>query len=391
MVTSMVAESWVQVGASSLKDTSQALEQALQALQCPQDPKLIVALLAPNFDLAAIAEQLHGIFPHTQVIGCTTSGEITPYGAAANALVLWALGGSAIEVSTGSGQGDAHGLRQAATEAAHCLDHLEQRANTVLIVLSDGLCGDQMDVVRGAYDVAGIDVPLVGGCAGDNLAMRRTRQIHGRRVMSQAVVAAAVSSDRPLGIGVSHGWTPASEPMLVTGSKGNILSTLEDKPALDVYLDFFNPGDVISTDPAEFAKFAATHPIGIRRRDKIEMRHITGFNLDSRELVLVAEVPQGALAFLTQGDFDSVLNAAAQSCTTALEALNGLPPVGLLMFDCVSRRAVFTEERIHEETDLITSTCGAIPMAGFYTYGEIARTKGAGGFHNQTLVTLAIG
>ena len=42
--------------------------------------------------------------------------------------------------------------------------------------------------------------------------MSRTRQIHGRRVMTQAVVAAAVSSDRPLGIGVSHGWTPASDP-----------------------------------------------------------------------------------------------------------------------------------------------------------------------------------
>ena len=387
----MVAESWVQVGASSLNDTGQALEQALGGLQCPQDPKLIVALIAPNFDLAEIAEQLHGTFPHTQVIGCTTSGEITPGGAVANALVLWALGGSAIQVSTGSGQGDADGLRQAATEAAHCLDHLEQRANTVLIVLSDGLCGDQMDVVRGAYDVAGIDVPLVGGCAGDYLAMRRTRQIHGRRVMSQAVVAAAVSSDRPLGIGVSHGWTPASEPMLVTGSKGNILSTLEDKPALDVYLDFFNPKDIVRTDPAAFADFAATHPIGIRRRDKIEMRHITGFNLDRRELILVAEVPQGALAFLTEGDFDSVLNAAAQSCITAVDALNGHPPAGLLLFDCVSRRAVFTEERVHEETDLIVSSCGAIPMAGFYTYGEIARTKGAGGFHNQTLVTLAIG
>jgi hypothetical protein len=52
---------------------------------------------------------------------------------------------------------------------------------------------------------------------------------------------------------------------------------------------------------------------------------------------------------------------------------------------------VFTEERVHEETDLIASSSGQIPMAGFYTYGEICRTKGAGGFHNQTLVTLAIG
>jgi hypothetical protein len=33
---------------------------------------------------------------------------------------------------------------------------------------------------------------------------------------------------------------------------------------------------------------------------------------------------------------------------------------------------------------------GPLPRAGFYTYGEIARTRGAGGFHNQTLVALAL-
>jgi len=387
----MAAASWVKVGASTLPETAEAFDQALQALQAPEPPKLVVALVAPHFELASIAEALHQAFPDTQVIGCTTAGEIANGGALAHALVLWALGGEAIQVSTGSGQGDDLGLRKAATEAAHCLDQLEQRTNTVLLMLSDGLCGDQMDVVRGAYDVAAIDVPLVGGCAGDYLAMRRTRQIHGRRVMSQSVVAAAISSDRPLGIGVSHGWSPASEPMLVTGSKGNILSSLEDKPALDVYLDFFNPPEAARVDQDAFADFAATHPIGIRRRDKIEMRHITGFNRDTRELITVAEVPQGALAFLTEGNFDSVLDAAAESCRAALVALDGEPAAGLFLFDCVSRRAVFTEERVQEETDLIARSCGAIPMAGFYTYGEIARTKGAGGFHNQTLVTLAIG
>jgi hypothetical protein len=30
------------------------------------------------------------------------------------------------------------------------------------------------------------------------------------------------------------------------------------------------------------------------------------------------------------------------------------------------------------------------PIAGFYTYGEIARTSGVRGFHNQTLVVLAL-
>jgi hypothetical protein len=387
----MGTESWVKVAASTKPGSAEALTEALRALESPAPPKLVVALVAPHFDLATIAEGLYEALPGTQVIGCTTSGEISTEGAMANALVLWALGGDAIRVATGSGQGDDLGLRNAATEAAQCLDQLERRSNTVLMMLSDGLCGDQMEVVRGAYDVAAIDVPLVGGCAGDNLAMKHTRQIHGRQVLTQSVVAAAISSERPLGIGVSHGWTAASEPMLVTGSKGNILSSLEDKPALDVYLDFFNPPENVKTDQAAFADFAATHPIGIRRRDKIEMRHITGFNLQTRELITVAEVPQGALAFLAEGDFNSVLDAAAQSVQSALAALNGEEAVGLFLFDCVSRRAVFTEDRVHEETDLITSTCGNIPMAGFYTYGEICRTKGAGGFHNQTLVTLAIG
>jgi hypothetical protein len=38
----------------------------------------------------------------------------------------------------------------------------------------------------------------------------------------------------------------------------------------------------------------------------------------------------------------------------------------------------------------VAAHAGAAPVAGFYTYGEIARTKGVSGFHNQTLVVLAI-
>ena len=383
--------SWVKVGASTDGDSATAFLEALAQLDLPGLPKLLVVLGAPRYDLGAVAKSLAQSLPGCPVIGCSSSGEIGPTGALTHALVLWALGGSGVRVSTGLGETTGQGLRQAASQAAQCLNQVERRAHTVLMLLSDGLGGDQMEVVRGAYDVAHVDVPLVGGCAGDYLAMRQTQQLHGERVMTGAVVAAAISSDRPLGVGVSHGWTPVSEPMLVTCSKDTLLTSLDDRPALDVYLEFFKPAPEVQHDPKAFADFAATHPIGIRRRDKIEMRHITGFDAASRGLITVAEVPQGALAFLTEGDFQSVLGAAADSCQAAIEALGGSEPVGLLLVDCVSRRSVFSEARVQEETDLITSCTGGVPMGGFYTYGEIARTKGAGGFHNQTLVTLAIG
>jgi hypothetical protein len=387
----MEPDSWVKVGASSDDDGSRALREAIEGMQLEHEPRLLMLMAAPRHGLEPLAAILQHAYPQTPLIGCSTAGEIASHGALSQSLVLWALGGNGIRVSTGFGESGDRGLRQAATTAAGCLNSLDRRTHTVMLLLSDGLGGDQMEVVRGAYDVANIDVPLVGGCAGDDLAMRQTFQLHGGRVMSGAVVAAAISSDRPLGIGVSHGWQPLSEPMLVTESRSTELVSFDDKPALDVYLDFFNPSETIRNDARAFADFAATRPIGIRRRDRIEMRHITGFDPARRALQMVAEVPQGALAFLTRGDYASVLEAAAESAQSAINALDGEPPVGLLLFDCVSRRSVFGERHLQEETDRIQRTCGGVPMAGFYTYGEIARTKGSGGFHNQTLVTLAIG
>lgn len=383
--------SWVRVGYSCSDDDREALQQACDDLNLVDEPRLLIVLAAPHYDLELLAAGLSERLPNTAIIGCTTSGEIAAGRALTQSLVLWALGGTGVRVSTGFGESAVQGLRQAAVQASECLAQLDRRSHTVMVLLSDGLGGDQMEVVRGAYDSANIDVPLVGGCAGDYLAMRQTRQLHGRRVMSGAVVAAAISSDRPLGVGVSHGWSAASEPMLVTNSRNTVLSTLDDQPALDVYLNFFNPPQAVRDEPQAFADFAAVHPIGIRRRDRIEMRHITGCDRDQRSLLMVAEVPQGALAFLTQGDYESVLQAAAESASSAVQALGDLKPAGLLLFDCVSRSTIFGERHIQEETDLISRCSDGAPMAGFYTYGEIARTKGSGGFHNQTLVTLAIG
>ncbi|WP_411870861.1 FIST N-terminal domain-containing protein [Vulcanococcus limneticus] len=52
-----------------------------------------------------------GLPPGTAVIGCTTSGEIANTGSRRQALVLWALGGEGIRVTTALVQGDDQGLR----------------------------------------------------------------------------------------------------------------------------------------------------------------------------------------------------------------------------------------------------------------------------------------
>ena len=90
-----------------------------------------------------------------------------------------------------------------------------------------------------------------------------------------------------------------------------------------------------------------------------------------------------------EGDDESVLAATDAACSDALAGLDGRPPIGMLAFDCIARRGVLGASGIVQEIERIAAHARA-PVAGFYTYGEIARTHGANGFHNQTLVVLAV-
>jgi len=58
---------------------------------------------------------------------------------------------------------------------------------------------------------------------------------------------------------------------------------------------------------------------------------------------------------------------------------------------CQLRRKLLKESGTREEIRLMVGQAGEAPLVGMYTWGEIARTRGIHGYHNQTLVVLAIG
>jgi len=210
-------------------------------------------------------------------------------------------------------------------------------------------------------------------------------------VLEDSVLAAAITSDAPFGIGVQHGWGRVGAPFLVTASSGTRVFALDDRPALDVYLERLEAPDDVRTDPAAFTRFALTHPFGLSRRSGEEVRFIAEANFEDRSIGCIAEVPQGGLAWIMEGDADSVLQATAAACSQAVEGLSGHAPLGFLAFDCIARRGVLGDTGIRKEVERIRSFSQGSPVAGFYTYGEIARTRGVSGFHNQTLVVLAFG
>lgn len=107
----------------------------------------------------------------------------------------------------------------AGAAAAGCIDDVAEWSHRVLLLLTDGLGGDQQEVVRGADSVAGPAVPLVGGCAGDDLAMNQTFQLHGGSAPPTASASAMGGA----------GW----RAQVGDRSAANRLCTLYDRPALE--------------------------------------------------------------------------------------------------------------------------------------------------------------
>jgi hypothetical protein len=362
----------------------------LQAVDGRDEAKLLVVFASDAYALTELLPAVRAVAPGAALIGCSTSGEIAASGATDSGVVVMALGGPGFSVATAAADVDELGLREAGSSVARVAEQVASSTHRVLLVLSDGLAGDQEEIVRGAYAVVGAEVPLVGGCAGDDLRMESTAQLHEGRVLRRSVVAAAIGSDAPLGIGVEHGWRRVGDAMVVTASDGVRVLSLDDEPALDVYLRRLGAPAQAHTDAAAFTRFALTHPLGVSRRSSEEVRMVAEADFETRSLVCIARVPQGGLAWIMEGDEDSVLEATDAACSAALAALEGHVPLGLFAFDCIARRGVLGDDGVRREVERISLHAADAPVGGFYTYGEIARHSPVGGFHNQTLVVLAI-
>lgn len=380
----------MQVGQSSSSDARTAGWEAADRALTGEGARLLIVFCSDAYDLQALLDGINDRSGGVPLVGCSTAGEIATSGPGDNGVVVTALGGEGFSIVTRAALDASADLRQAGATVAASAVGLEAE-HKVLLLLSDGLAGDQQEVVRGAYSVVGATVPLVGGCAGDDLKMQATFQFHGRDVLQNAVVGAAIASDAPIGIGVKHGWRRVGEPLVVTKSDGNRVHQLDGRPALDVYLERLDAPADVRTNAAAFTRFALTHPLGLERRSEEEhVRFVGDADFEDRSLGCIARVPQGGLAWFMEGDDASVMAATDAACQDALVPLGGGDPIGMIAFDCIARRGVLGDG-IQAEVDRVATSAGGAPVAGFYTYGEIARTRGFSGFHNQTLVVLALG
>jgi hypothetical protein len=381
---------WFAVGRSADPDSRRAGAYAAARALVATDPVLLIVYCSGPAEPAEVLAGVAGVAAGVPVIGCSAEALLAPDGPGGG-VVVTALGGAGLSVTTSVESGVADRQRDAGSAVARGAAP-PARPHQALLLLTNGDASSQEAILAGAYAVVGAGLPIVGGTASPYPTSTRTFTLYGREVLADAVVAAGIGSDGPLGIGIRHGFHRVGEPMIVTASTGGLVRTLDDDPALATYLRRLRAPVEAYTDSVAFEDFAAGHPLGVRRRTSLELRDVSyGDYLRDGFLYSSGGIPEGGMVWLMSGDAESNLVAGEEAGREAVAALKGVEPIGLLAFDCSSRATLLGEAGMRAEVGRLTAAVGGAPVAGYYTWGEIARVRGVFGYHNQTMVTLALG
>lgn len=386
------------IGTSEDPDARQAGKEAATTALAElggEPPALVIVYVSVRYDLPLLIKAVREITGSAPLAGATSSGhfhngDVTPPG---SGVAVLAMTSGPYRFGVGSVTGlrrDAFAagreLARAARDAAGRNGGVEPGWHSALLVLVDGLSGDQQMFLNGVHKVVGAGVPVVGGAAGDDRRLTETSVIHGDEILTESgAVGIWISSPWPLTVVAEHGWQPVGLPLLVTKATGTVVHEVAGRPAADVFRDHFRSDE----QHRELGWFRhpgySAHAFGLIEPDGTQL--IRGAYLDD----------EGQLRTLCPLPTYSAVQIVSCCAEDLLEVTDGVvertvagrDPSVILAFSCVARLDILQGHGAAEAARLQTAA-GEVSTFGFYTYGEFARTGRMAGYHNATLAAIAL-
>lgn len=379
---------------SDLKDPSEAgtaVGDQVRNAFAGMAPDALVLFASSNYDYKILLAAVHKACRPALLVGCSSAGEFIGTRQGEGSVSGLALRSSEMVFSASIGRGIQSNYKAAVKEMVSPFKGMNQTEHPfrIALVLVDALAGHAENVVEELTLLTAGRYQLVGGGAGDDAHFQKTHLFFGEEAVTDAVVALEILSKKPIGIGVGHGWEPATLPMRVTESEGFRLVSLNAIPAVEIFQEHAEktgrPFDVAQPVP-----FFLHNILGIDTGSGYKLRVPLSINPDG-SVNCAAEIPEGSTVSIMSTSAESAAQAASRATAAALDKLHGHPLEVALFFDCVATRLRLGKEFGFELETLQAALKGA-PFAGFNTYGQIARAEGQfSGFHNCTAVVCAIG
>lgn len=330
-----------------------------------------------------------------EFLGCHTAGEFTEAGLSSKSVVvlLTSLDPNSFLVRDAIGmKADPAGAARQLTGGFADFQAKNAKVGATLsttVMLVDGLAGSGEQLVKDVLAGTRPFQQVVGGGAGDDGQFKATWVGTSRQAGADAAVALHVFGKKPWGVGVDHGLRAQTKPMRVTRASANVVYELDGRPAVEAYRAHARSRGVELTDQT-LTPFMIANELGVYFLNEVQHARAPLRAGADGELHLAANLPQGAQVCILDGEPEEMVKACGRAAAQAKAGLKGAKPAGVLVFDCICRGMILGAG-FQREIDAVREHFPGVPVAGFLTYGEIARFSGKlDGWHNATTVVAAI-
>lgn len=352
-------------------------------MDIPFNPDIFFLFVSPKFQacentISALRER----YPHSELVGCSTAGEISGYHVNDESLSLTAVkfDKTKIKVITASLTDKGKNSYDIGLDVSKQLQNDELRH---ILFLSDGLHVNGGELVRGLRQLNQPNTAVTGALAADGTDFGNTFVITSDGCHSKMLVAIGFyGADLKVGYGSHSGWDSFGIERNVTKSKDNVLYELDGQPALSLYKSF------LGKQAKDLPGSALLFPLSMRDEENKRpvIRTILGIDEDEQSLTFAGNIPQGSYVRLMKANIDRLIEGAAESARITQETSDEEPQLAFL-FSCVGRKVIM-KQLVEEEVEAVREVFDdGIYTTGFYSYGEIGPfdKDSPCDLHNQTM------
>ncbi len=341
------------------------------------DLDALLFFCSPAYDLNVLGREIQRVF-HCPATGCTSSGQLGPWGFQREGLCGVTLSGGGVHLEPYLIQP----LSRCQAEASRIADmvHLTFETSAAAghvfgLLLVDGLSLMEERLAAALYQALG-NVPIVGGSAGNDLHFAETHVYHCGRFHGDAAVFSVFESSLPFATFKLQHFVPTGVKLVITDALPEERKILEinGEPAALVYAETIGvPVELLNLN------IFSRHPLMLRIGDDYYIRSMTQVNPDL-SLSLICAIEEGLVVSIGES-VDALATLKA-----AFDQVRGKVPDPALVIgcDCILRRLEL--EQLGQDTR-IGEFLADNRVIGFSTYGEQFN-----GVHvNQTFTGIAIG
>jgi hypothetical protein len=250
--------------------------------------------------------------------------------------------------------------------------------------------------VHGVQEVIGSGFPIVGAISSDDFSFKKTLQYTPNKILSNAITGIILGGQATVALGSKHGWKPLGKPRVVDHSEGHIIRTIDGKPAVHIYEEYFGE-EAKNLKESRLASIAVLYPLGIYLEEENHylLRNAVDI-LEDGSIVCQGEVPKDAEVHLMIGSKDACKQAALDAALEVREGLLGHQAKLIIIFESMTRYKLLGRSAA-QEIQIIKDVLGyTTPMIGMYSGGEVApfliQNKIKSTYlQNESIVILALG